>query len=205
LTVLSLSGTQVRDLSPLRGMPLEKLDFGSTAVSDLRSLQGMPLRQLEFPNTTVADLTPLRGMPLQNLELDGCESLRDLTPLADCRQLETLVIPRHCANIEFLRRLPHLKVLTYEHGDLKPAAEFWKEYDATKASSQKSAVSGRRTALRGQSFIRPRGDAWFIGTASRSLHQHGGGEAGGVAIEAAVAAVGRVTQFGPVRIAGHKT
>jgi hypothetical protein len=94
---------------------------------------------LEFANTPISDLAPLRGMPLHNLNLYNCDKLHDLTPLADCKQLENLILPPQPGNIEFLRQHPSLRRMDFQQGGwdtLKPVAEFWKEYDAKKAGKQ---------------------------------------------------------------------
>jgi len=90
------------------------LDLSNTPVRDLALLKGLPATSLNLANTKVSDLTPLKGMPLKELRLDGCENLRDLTLLAECKQLERITIPSHCEDIDFLRGLPNLKRLGSE-------------------------------------------------------------------------------------------
>lgn len=139
LTVLSLVNLPVRDIGVLRGARLQKLDLSGTAVSDLAPLAGMPIEWLEIAGTPVSDLTSLRGMPLRALRAQNCEKLHDLSPLADCKQLEKLVLPSQHGDIEFLRKHSGLKRIDYDLANwdtLKPAAEFWKEYDAKKASTK---------------------------------------------------------------------
>jgi len=81
LTSLSLGGTQVDDLGPLKGMPLIQLNLSrATEVEDLTPLKGMPLTHLYLGDTKVEDLTPLKGMPLISLEFSGTR-VSDLTPL----------------------------------------------------------------------------------------------------------------------------
>ena len=75
-TEIDLSNTDVTDLSPLKGMPLEGLYLDFTKVTDLTTLEGMPLKVLYLSGTKVTDLTPLEGMPLEGLHLLG-------TPAAD--------------------------------------------------------------------------------------------------------------------------
>ena len=63
--------------------------------------------------------------------------MNDLTPLAQCRDIEKLTIPSHCKDIEFLRDFPHLEML--DNAAIlahlrKPAAEFWKKWDAEQAA-----------------------------------------------------------------------
>ena len=70
------------------------------------------------------------------LDLDNFKELNDLTPLAECKQLEKLTIPKHCKNIEFLRKLPNLKILANDKslsGLRQSATDFWKKWDAEKA------------------------------------------------------------------------
>lgn len=155
LTELVISRTQVSDLEPLRGMALGRLALNFCPCSDLEPLRGAPLQSLSAQNTLIADLRPLTGMQLRSLWIaatpvndlspvgikvlqlvaHGCANLRDLSPLAKCTNLELLSIPSHCRDIEFLRRLPNLKVLcygwdTHHKRPLTSAAEFWKRYDA---------------------------------------------------------------------------
>ena len=166
LRALSLGGTRVTDLSPLKGMPLKSLNMANcAAVIDLTPLRGMPLEKLFMSNTRVEDLSPLTGMslktlilcadpvtnisplagmPLKDLALNGCEKFQDLTPLASCLQLERLLLPKQCRDIEFLRTHPKLKQLGYEipkgsagfvMDSVPTVAEFWKDYDAAKTNA----------------------------------------------------------------------
>lgn len=68
---LNLEGTDVSDLSPLRGLPLSELNVARTPVADLSPLKGMPLKQLNLLDTRVSDLSPLRGMRLESLNIHG--------------------------------------------------------------------------------------------------------------------------------------
>jgi len=139
---LNLAGTQVADLSPLRGMPLVQLGLKMTRVTNLDALRGSPLKVLDLTATDITDLNPLRGLPLRELRLEKCANLTDLTPLADCKDLELLDIPPQCQDLEALRGLPKLKRLTNQGTDVAgwdkapTAAEFWKQYDAKKGKGQ---------------------------------------------------------------------
>ena len=77
----SPSSGSLSDLSPLGGMPLTKLGFGSSKVSDLSPLRGMQLSHLDFHYSQVSDLSPLEGMPLDYLNCGGSPRLSDLSPL----------------------------------------------------------------------------------------------------------------------------
>ena len=87
---------------------LLRLDLSNTLVRDLSLIEGMPLMSLNLANTKVTHLGPLGRMPLEELRLDGCERLTDLGPLAECRSLERLIVPAHCASFDPLRELPAL-------------------------------------------------------------------------------------------------
>ncbi len=95
LEVLGLAGNPLVDLSPLQGMPLVELDLERTAVVDLSPLAGMPLRSLWLNETPISTLEPLRGAPLTQLSLlkTPVSDLKPLTgmPLESLWLNETLV------------------------------------------------------------------------------------------------------------------
>jgi serine/threonine protein kinase len=62
---LSVTLPPVRDLNPLRGLPIERLGIDRTTATDLSPLQGMPLVALTAINSKITDLEPLKGMPLK--------------------------------------------------------------------------------------------------------------------------------------------
>jgi len=78
---LNLSGTQVSDLTPLVGMPLEELWLYDTQVIDLTPLADTSLRRLYLNGTQVSDLTPLSGMPLKVLDLNGTPAAKKPLPV----------------------------------------------------------------------------------------------------------------------------
>jgi len=73
--------SKLSDLTPLRGMALQRLRFPGTAVHDLAVLHGMPLENLRCDWTEVSDLTPLSGAPLTWLDI-AFTPVSSLTPLA---------------------------------------------------------------------------------------------------------------------------
>ena len=136
---LWLGNTAVTDLESLRGMPLTTLQIYNTGVIDLSPLHGMPLEHLHISGTKVTDLAPLRGMPLTGLRLHACTELTDVSPLADCKELQQVTLPPKANDIEFLRTLPKLERLSFKEDNRpgvyapdKTAEEFWKDYDAKK-------------------------------------------------------------------------
>ena len=133
LSTLTIAYSPVEDLRPLAGMPLKNLKLSSTRITHLSPLTKLPLQTLHLDRTPINNLKPLAGLPIRELRLDGCNNLRDLTPLAQCTNLETLTLPRTHGNITFLKNLPKLKRLSYhydERGPVKvePAAQFWRTH-----------------------------------------------------------------------------
>ncbi|WP_157420171.1 NACHT domain-containing protein [Actinomadura kijaniata] len=85
----------VRDLAPLRALPLRQLDIGGCAgLSDLAPLADLSgLGHLDLSGTPVRDLTPLTGLSgLFSLKLDGCPGITDLSPLARLPRLDAVWI-----------------------------------------------------------------------------------------------------------------
>jgi serine/threonine protein kinase len=136
LEVLRMAGCHgVKDLSPLQGMKLEQLTLNLChQVKDLSPLRGMPLQMLSISRTGVSDLIPLTESPLRELNLEGCNNLTDLHPLMTIATLESVVIPLQCKDVEFLRRHPGIKRLSYKKMT-QTTEDFWKEFDANKAAA----------------------------------------------------------------------
>lgn len=125
LSVLSVSNTHVKDLEPLKGMPLTELDLRSCGkVRDLSVLAGMPLRSLHCGQTQVRDLSPLQRAPLEMLWCDP----------------DVAAAP---ANREILGRIGTLTKINN-----LPIAEFWKKYPdagtAKQDASEPREIGGYR-------------------------------------------------------------
>ena len=92
LRLLSVSQTDISDLSPLAGLSaLQSLDCSYTRVSDLGPLAGLSaLQSLDCSYTQVSDLGPLAG--LSALQWLNCSYTRvsDLGPLAGLSALQSL-------------------------------------------------------------------------------------------------------------------
>ena len=78
---LNCTESQVTNLEPLRGMPLTILHCQMTGVSSLAPLEGMKLEMLTIQGSCVTDLKPLRGMPLKALDMAWVRGITDLKPL----------------------------------------------------------------------------------------------------------------------------
>lgn len=61
----------LKDLSPLRGLPLQALDLSGNPVKEIRHLRGMPLNRLFLEFTLVESLEDLRDAKLIELRLNG--------------------------------------------------------------------------------------------------------------------------------------
>ena len=84
LVALIVSGpSNITDLGPLRGKPLEKILICQSALADLAPLQGMPLHTVHLNNNQIVSLEPLRGAPLVHVELSGNPGLASLGPLRE--------------------------------------------------------------------------------------------------------------------------
>jgi serine/threonine protein kinase/Leucine-rich repeat (LRR) protein len=81
LTALDIAGTEVEDLTPLQGMKLTNLDLRSSRVKSLQPLAGMPLTSLLLSSSEINDLAALRDMPLTHLALEHMPGIKDLSPL----------------------------------------------------------------------------------------------------------------------------
>ncbi len=72
--------SDVRDVYGLRGLPIERLHLPRAGIKDLGPLKGMPLRDLDIRGTPIVELDPLRGMPLERLVISDT-GVRDIAPL----------------------------------------------------------------------------------------------------------------------------
>ena len=123
-----------------------KLHLQNLGLMSLEWLRGLSVKHLDIStNGGVRDLEPLRGMPLVFLNTSNTGGM-DVAPLADCHDLEELVITgevinEYPRNIEMLRGLPKLRYLSRRfnlatgHPE-QTVSEFWKEYDAKKAAGK---------------------------------------------------------------------
>jgi eukaryotic-like serine/threonine-protein kinase len=123
----------VTDLTPLKGLPLTKLDLGNDhpsvdPIRDVSALRGLKLEWLSLHGTHVSDLSPLRDMPLNYIDLQKCDELKDLTPLASIPTLECVLLPIHAVDLEPLRKLPNLRVISFRYEQCA-AETFWKTWD----------------------------------------------------------------------------
>lgn len=131
-----LKGTQVSDLSPLKGMSLKNLGLRDTPVENLKPLQGMPLNALNLLRTKVKDLSPLKGAPLTWLTIID-SGVTDLTPLEGMPLEKILFHPeRITKGMDVIRNLKSLREIGWGKGDLWKPDEFWRKYEAGEFKQQ---------------------------------------------------------------------
>ncbi len=126
---LGLWNCPVDDIRPLRDMPLTVLSLNKTQITDIKDLRGMQLIWLDLSYTNVDDIAVLRGMPIQKIKLEDCRKLRNISPLADCRDLSAILIPPSPKSISFLKELPNVRYIgtTWKEEEMK-APDFWRKY-----------------------------------------------------------------------------
>ncbi len=105
LKCLMLSSSQVSDISPLKGMPLIELVLPGTRVTDIGALRGMPLTKLNLTGVQVSDISPLKGMPLTSLHLESPQ-ISDISVL-EGMPLTVLVLQGvNVSDISLLKGMP---------------------------------------------------------------------------------------------------
>lgn len=127
LKILSLRHTLVDDLSPIIGMPLEALEitrvWGPVNITDFTPLRGLRLRRIWLDEMPITDLSLLRGMPLTEANFYG-STISDLEPLRGMA-LESLTLDHtHVTSLDPLRGMP-LRLLSAQRtkvADLAPLA-----------------------------------------------------------------------------------
>jgi WD40 repeat protein len=119
----------LRDLSPLRGLPLEKLIAHDNQIQDLAPLAGMPLKELTIHFNPLADLAPLKGVPLEILDIGETE-VQSLAPLRGMRLLHLRMWRAPVADLSPLRGMPlnHLELSFTKVASLAPLADSQVQY-----------------------------------------------------------------------------
>jgi len=87
---------KLRDISPLKGLKIWKLDLSSTSVSDISVLKGMPLQSLDLYQCYIKDISPLKNSSIVKL-----------------------VLPLQCSNPDILFTLKKLKDIAVPNNDDK--------------------------------------------------------------------------------------
>ena len=130
LTRIEISCDQLEILSLAK--PLPRLDtlqvmYGCTTEPDLQLLKAFPhISNLTLNSANATwDITPLGDLrELKQLDLQAV-SVKDVSPLAECKKLEVLMLPKGVENVDKLHKLPNLKTING-----MPAAKFLKKFAA---------------------------------------------------------------------------
>ncbi len=113
------------DLSPLGGLPLQRLALEETQLAELTPLARLTqLEVLSLHASPVQDLGPLAGLfKLRELDL-SCTQVRDLSPLRRLAQLRRLDLTRTpVADLRIVAELPELSWLGLSADAPIPAEE----------------------------------------------------------------------------------
>ena len=107
ITEASLYQSGIRNIAPLKGLPLIAIDLGMTQVTDLSPLAGMQLQKLDLENTPVADISILRDMPLTVLKMQKTK-ISDFAVLEQMplQQLNLLDLPFNNSHLALLKNAP---------------------------------------------------------------------------------------------------
>lgn len=130
---LDIRACPVADLAPLAACTqLQSLTIRQTRVVDLDPLARLRLTWIDLGNTQIKSVEALRGQPLRFIRMQGAP-VADVSPLADCKELEEIILPENATGVESLRSLPKLlrisKVGTSDYHPTQTAEEFWGEFD----------------------------------------------------------------------------
>ncbi len=119
LKKLSLSHTQVSDLSPLAGMKLESLNLDQAVkVSDLSPIKGMPIKELNLINLRISDISSLKDMPLESLYLWNAP-VQDISALKGMPLNELFLINSKVKDLSPLIGIPLKKLLLEASNEVK--------------------------------------------------------------------------------------
>jgi Leucine-rich repeat (LRR) protein len=101
------NGGNIKDLSPLRGLPITALTLYSDLISDLQPLADMPkLKNLRMDDITrVKDLSPLRAVKTLRSLVLGASRVIDLAPLEGL-PLDHLGLTAAVTDLSPLRKVP---------------------------------------------------------------------------------------------------
>jgi tetratricopeptide (TPR) repeat protein len=142
LKELILDGTAISNFTDLGEMPLEKISAQESRVVDLSGIVGLSkLTQLDLDRTDISDVSPLARLNLNVLSLSGCNRVASVAPLASIKSLREVLLPVLSADVEALRGLSNLKLITYGSGEFatkhadstkQNPRDFWKMHDLEK-------------------------------------------------------------------------
>lgn len=127
----------LKNLAPLRAMPLQKLSLQHASVKDYSPLQDLSITMLTLGKTTIKDLDFLENMPLETLDLRN-STVINITALQSIHSLKYLYFnPRNVGTNweESIKALSNIKVLATsysEESSQQSPAQFWINYNKGK-------------------------------------------------------------------------
>lgn len=131
---LTIEGTDISDLSPLKGLPLEGLYARKIKIRNIDAIKGMPIKALWISDTEVSDLNPLRGSPIRSLCIRN-SAVKDLSPLSDTQLKYLYFTPENITvGMDVLRSLPTLKRINHDS-----VGKFFEKYDSGKFSKKRKS------------------------------------------------------------------
>jgi hypothetical protein len=125
LKTLSIIGSGISDLRPLKGLPLESLTLSfSWALKDLSPISELSLKALDLSASHIEALPARLPATLTRLKIGGCSKLQNLEALKGLPLRELDLYNTEIQDLSILKALP-LKVLSL-HGALLEDVGFLK-------------------------------------------------------------------------------
>ncbi len=121
----------------MRALHAAGIAYTTTEITEEtpQGAKGTGMWTVKIGSKDFSDCSIFRGAAnIQAMNLSG-SAVTDLAPLADCKELKSLILPPYPKDIEFLRTFPKLERLSFREDSktkqpAQTAAEFWKEYDS---------------------------------------------------------------------------
>jgi len=141
ICTVDLSGTDIADLTPLKGMPINSLILCGSKIVDLSPLHGMPLYSLCLVDTAAEDLRPLKDMPLKSLFISG-SNITNLSPLLGMSLISLQLQKTKIVDITPLKGMPlqTLDLAQTSVKDLAPLKGMTLEYFFFSAQSATNGI-----------------------------------------------------------------
>lgn len=116
LKSLNIANTMIRDISPLKGLALERLNISNTKIQDINPISEMELQDLAMRGVSVKDYSFLGRMPLKRLDISDTK-IRDLEMLRNVSTLEELYVANN--PVESIQSLSGLQLAVIDLSDTK--------------------------------------------------------------------------------------
>lgn len=115
--IININQQEIKDLSPLQGLPLSELSCNNNRITTLEPLRGMQLTRLSCYQNRIRNLDPIRGMPLSFLELSN-NQITSLEPLQGMKISCLACADNQIKDLEPLRNMG-LMNLTIDHNQIR--------------------------------------------------------------------------------------